>query len=376
MSTDALLTENELEQFVDTARRLYAHCEADVDSDHLRSLLKAKRFLSAACEKAITVANTRVEGIDAADIVSEVEKTTTNESNSIVVKAIRNTEYPLLQEAWANGEVSDPSRRQGVNTLTKLKSVLDAQQFEDAQNKVVDIVRNKRGQQLTRSLNELVQSYPGTEDNDNSVQQMRHINFQAVPGGWRFNGLLPTAAGDEVRRALGTIARQLRAEEINERGKDRVPLKISRRLADALTHLCRKFNDQFPKATQLYPLATIVDANTLPKQQRSEIIAAEYDGRYDLGRSRRLADAKLRSLVLERDRGCLFPHCDAIETTCEINHIRPRSDGGGTNLDNLAALCPHHHWIIDNPKSDFQITTGPKNLPRVVRMQRTQPQRE
>lgn len=71
------------------------------------------------------------------------------------------------------------------------------------------------------------------------------------------------------------------------------------------------------------------------------------ESEFDLGRSFRLASKELRELVLKRDDGCLVRRCDAIAELCEIHHVIPWSEGGPTDLANLVALCPHHHWIAD-----------------------------
>ena len=76
---------------------------------------------------------------------------------------------------------------------------------------------------------------------------------------------------------------------------------------------------------------------------------------FDLGRSFRLASKELRELVLRRDHGCLVRRCDALPELCEIHHVIPWSEGGPTDLANLVALCPHHHWIADLAFKRFKI---------------------
>ena len=60
-----------------------------------------------------------------------------------------------------------------------------------------------------------------------------------------------------------------------------------------------------------------------------------------LGRSRRLANATQHLAVAVRDRGCV--DCGAPMHRCEIHHVREWSNGGSTDIDNLAALCHTHH---------------------------------
>jgi hypothetical protein len=52
----------------------------------------------------------------------------------------------------------------------------------------------------------------------------------------------------------------------------------------------------------------------------------------------------LRIALAARDRCCVVPGCGAI-SSLEIDHIVPFAEGGPTELDNLALLCHHHHFL-------------------------------
>ena len=63
----------------------------------------------------------------------------------------------------------------------------------------------------------------------------------------------------------------------------------------------------------------------------------------DVGREVRYAtDAHYKALVV-RDGGCRWPGCHTPAAWCDIDHLRPWEDGGGTDLDNLVMWCRHHH---------------------------------
>ncbi|MBI5160756.1 MAG: DUF222 domain-containing protein [Micrococcales bacterium] len=68
----------------------------------------------------------------------------------------------------------------------------------------------------------------------------------------------------------------------------------------------------------------------------------------DQGRETRLATPAQRRALSLRDRGCLFPHCSAPPAWCEVAHLRAWADGGPTDLNNLALLCPFHHRALDH----------------------------
>ncbi len=69
----------------------------------------------------------------------------------------------------------------------------------------------------------------------------------------------------------------------------------------------------------------------------------------DVGRSRRTIPPAMRRAVVARDGGCRFPGCDRPPGWCQIHHVRPWKDGGGTSVGELVALCDRHHHVIHLP---------------------------
>ncbi|MFI5893538.1 DUF222 domain-containing protein [Actinoplanes sp. NPDC051513] len=86
----------------------------------------------------------------------------------------------------------------------------------------------------------------------------------------------------------------------------------------------------------------------------------------DAGRSRRLAHGALRRALTVRDGGCAFPGCDRPSRWCDAHHLRPWSDGGRTDLDNLVLLCRHHHRLLHAPAGGWQAHLGKDRLPVFV----------
>ncbi|MDY7101616.1 MAG: HNH endonuclease signature motif containing protein, partial [Actinomycetota bacterium] len=64
------------------------------------------------------------------------------------------------------------------------------------------------------------------------------------------------------------------------------------------------------------------------------------------GRSERTAPPNQWKAVATRDGGCRFPGCDRPPRWCHAHHLQHWTDGGRTDLDNLALLCGHHHRLI------------------------------
>ena len=58
----------------------------------------------------------------------------------------------------------------------------------------------------------------------------------------------------------------------------------------------------------------------------------------------RTINRQLRTALAFRDRTCVVPGC-GVSFGLEIDHIIPFADGGPTELENLALLCHHHHFL-------------------------------
>jgi hypothetical protein len=58
----------------------------------------------------------------------------------------------------------------------------------------------------------------------------------------------------------------------------------------------------------------------------------------------RTINRRLRTALAYRDRCCVVPGC-GVPYGLEIDHVVPFAEGGPTELDNLALLCHHHHYL-------------------------------
>lgn len=58
----------------------------------------------------------------------------------------------------------------------------------------------------------------------------------------------------------------------------------------------------------------------------------------------RLTD-DLREFVNSRDGSCRFPHCRRSARQCDIDHVVPWDQGGGSDRVNLMPLCRRHHIL-------------------------------
>jgi hypothetical protein len=66
-----------------------------------------------------------------------------------------------------------------------------------------------------------------------------------------------------------------------------------------------------------------------------------------LGRTRRIASADQRIVLLARDRGCTRPGCTVAGANCQVHHaVSDWADGGQTNVDDLTLACPTENRMV------------------------------
>lgn len=73
------------------------------------------------------------------------------------------------------------------------------------------------------------------------------------------------------------------------------------------------------------------------------------DGRgLDLARTERFHLPRQRTVLAARDGGCTADGCDRPPAWCEVHHIVPWSEGGGTSVTDGILLCRFHHMLFHN----------------------------
>ena len=65
----------------------------------------------------------------------------------------------------------------------------------------------------------------------------------------------------------------------------------------------------------------------------------------DVGRRRYQITGALRAMITLRDGSCRFPGCNAAASRCQIDHVIPWDQGGGSDVGNLGVLCVRHHQL-------------------------------
>ena len=65
-----------------------------------------------------------------------------------------------------------------------------------------------------------------------------------------------------------------------------------------------------------------------------------------LGHASRTASPAQRRYLIARDGGCVIPGCHTPGAWCDAHHVQWWSQGGETNVDNMAMVCSRHHTDI------------------------------
>jgi len=74
-------------------------------------------------------------------------------------------------------------------------------------------------------------------------------------------------------------------------------------------------------------------------------------------RKRYFTAAQRRSLAV-RDGGCIWPQCTSPPSWTHAHHVIPVSEGGPTDIDNGALLCPYHHHLLHRGEYRMRIRDG------------------
>lgn len=84
----------------------------------------------------------------------------------------------------------------------------------------------------------------------------------------------------------------------------------------------------------------------------------------DLGRATRQWNLAQRRAGALRDRGCVAPGCDRLPAACQLHHAWHWIEGGPTDMDNAALLCPFHHRMAH--RQGWTVALAPNGYPHLV----------
>lgn len=154
-----------------------------------------------------------------------------------------------------------------------------------------------------------------------------------------------------------------------------VPYSLAARRADAVVDICRFFLDHQrthaggrhrPHVNVVVELedllagrgGRVVDGPSLDGPTLSRlfcdsavhrVVMAGRSAVLDYGTSTRTIPAPLWNALVIRDEHCRFPGCDRPSLWCEGHHVVWVTQGGPTELANLALVCSRHHHCLHQP---------------------------
>jgi hypothetical protein len=172
--------------------------------------------------------------------------------------------------------------------------------------------------------------------------ERRRDEERAIRDAWnaRREQLLLEAAAQRVPTGRATLADALVRAVLRPRDCPAVTVQL---LEDPVSGWARTTHDEL-----LPPAALDRVLETLPRKRtrRGPLAAANDRARHDLGRSSRVVSPALRRLLGAVDgERCRFPGCTHTRDL-HAHHLTFWSDGGRTDLANLALLCGRHHRLL------------------------------
>ena len=308
--------------------------------------------------------------------------------------------FPLIHAKVCDGTVSLAQAEGMIQGLNTLPARLSQAEWEEAQAFLLAKVSTLGPKELRIAASRLLEKLDPVTAEEEEAKRIEREERRARAnrilrirndhhGAMVITGKLPLAEGSLFKAQIDALMPS-RASYVND---DIRPTMEARR-ADALVAMSQMFAsagtlpDQGMDRPHIHvtmPLKALVEGlgrvELLGQADAAQLSAA--DARrlacdaniipmvlggasqpLDVGRKRRLVTKSLRQVLIQRDRGCAFPHCDAIPAVCEAHHIQPWWAGGETALENLVLLCPHHHRAVEpdvnqSPEHQWEVHIDP-----------------
>ncbi len=397
---------------IDTDLRLLSDADRLALVSSVRRVSGRLRTLEAAiaADTADGEASEREVGVPLASWLAAEHLLTRREAHRLIGQGRDLARFPRLSDAALSGGVGFEQATTISNVLKKLPTDLGTIQIQQAEEMMIDFADqfDSAGlSQLSRHLVEVVDPVGADKREAKRLERElktaragRHLNFYSDGhGSTLIRGSLPTLdaepfvklieayAQDAKRagldrldplsetvtpamrradglRALAAVHQQSKLAPSVGGDRPRVVVTLGyEQLRDDCIRAGALDSGEYITAGQLRMLAC--DAEILPAVlgSNSEVL--------DVGRAQRLVTPPIRAALALRDRGCVFPGCDAPASICHAHHLVPWWAGGATSTQNLALLCPHHHGLVepsrDGPtEHQWEIRMGADGVPEVL----------
>lgn len=297
--------------------------------------------------------------------------------------------HPVVGEAAVAGRIGSSHARAITGVMAGLEDRLDENQRRQAELKLVELAGQLDADRLARAAGQVLAEVVPQEadellerklqDEVERAHRSRSLRFfRDGRGSVRFDGSLPRVDAEAWLALLDAHAESQRRTALEERDPLAQSLTPEQRRADALIGMIRQHSvtRQAPSSGGDRPrvhvlldydrlLRDAAGAGLIAEDEQlsagelrrlccdAELLPAVLNGRsevLDVGRASRLVTPAIRAALTVRDRGCVFPGCQARPAVCEAHHIKPWWAGGTTSTTNLVLLCHHHHALVEPAK--------------------------
>ena len=343
--------------------------------ERLRLVGRCESRLAAVKAEALTeLARWRGEA-RAADVLREDLKQSRGSAKREVRLAGQLAEVPATAEALAAGAITPQHARliaEAAGQAPASAPIDEDELLEAAEREPADLF----GHTLRDHLNE--RTGDDLEERRKRQREQRALSWKHEPDGmFRLFGAFDPVTGARIETALTGVAAKLwYAEDPNARPTSK------QRLADALELLVTRSgaSGRTKSTLQGVDLLVIADYDAVAGQLKNprladgtsltpeellrlacdaNILPAFFDRKGQplwLGRGKRHATPAQRSVLAERDKGCVG--CGSSPNWCQAHHVVHWEHGGPTDIDNLCLLCSHcHHHLVHT--NGARIIRGP-----------------
>jgi hypothetical protein len=258
-------------------------------------------------------------------------------------------DLPAVGDAYANGELP----RDQLRALTRFAT------SETDASLAVEAPKLSAAQTYRMAA----RHRPVTTEDEDGAHRTRCFGLRETPHFTRLSGRLPHAEAAVVAKALERVAGPPEADPVSG-----LYPPYEQRLADALvelssTRLAAESDADRATVAVHVDAAILAGGDGIAELEHGEAVSAETARRLvcnarwyvvvdgpdgtpiGIGRTTRQVPPWLLRELKRRDLGCVFPGCGR-RRWVDAHHIVPWSQGGPTDLDNLALLCGFHHRLV------------------------------
>ncbi|HTZ44902.1 MAG TPA: DUF222 domain-containing protein [Jatrophihabitans sp.] len=281
--------------------------------------------------------------------------------------------YPLTAEEFAAGELSGDHASVVADVIETLPAPARAEHAATVETTLVELAAEHDPRTL-KQLGQRILAHldpDGAAPTERTQAAVRDLSLRPAPDGLvRIEGLLTPACAAVWEAALTPLSAQRQPDDL---GAD--TRSIAQRWHDAFEQAGQMLLDSGNLPSQAgLPAQLIITVDLHDLERRTGRATTHHGGSLTIrealrlaadadvipvvldqdlgilahGRGKRLATPGQRKALFARDRGCTFPGCTRTAAQSEIHHATDWTNGGPTDLDNLAVACGFHN--NDGPK--------------------------